>query len=102
MLALLLFSANAGTIWSFAGHPYTAAAPKKLFLQRTVRHGTGAGVNASWDVASIDSVPARAALPHEIRNRAAAAAPGAWLALSPVSNVLQARSLLSYSPHVLL
>lgn len=97
MLTLLFFSANAGIVWSVAGQPYTDAAPKKLFLQRTVRHGEGLGFNASgfntsWDAASIDSVPAMAALPQEVRVGASAGAPGTWLALFPVSNVLQART----------
>lgn len=92
VLSLLLLALEAGLAGALRHHPYTAHAPKKLFLQRTLRHGPDVpGFRASWDAAAIDSVPASAALPGEVAARAAAAAPGTWLALFPVSNVLQAR-----------
>lgn len=92
VLSLLLLALEAGMAGALRHRPYSAHAPKKLFLQRTLRHSPGAsGFRASWDAAAIDSVPASAALPGEVAARAAAAAPGTWLALYPVSNVLQAR-----------
>ena len=92
VLSLLLLALEAGAVGALRHRPYSAHAPKKLFLQRTLRHGPGfLGPSASWDAAAIDSVPAAAALPAEIARRADASAPGAWLALYPVSNVLQAR-----------
>ncbi|KAK9839270.1 hypothetical protein WJX81_004900 [Elliptochloris bilobata] len=89
VLGLLLLSVEVGVFHALRYRPYTAHAPKKLFLQRTLRHGEGAGLQASWDAASIDSVPAMAALPAELATRALPGAPDAWLALYPVSNVLQ-------------
>jgi hypothetical protein len=93
VVALLLLSAEVGALWAVFGEgPYTRAAPKKLFLQRTLRHGDGfPNPVPSWDAAAIDSVPAVAALPADAAAAAAPSAPGAWLALFPVSNVLQAR-----------
>ena len=97
VVALLLLSAEVGALWAvFGGGPYTRAAPKKLFLQRTLRHGDGfLDPIPSWDAAAIDSVPAAAALPADAAAAAAPSAPGAWLALFPVSNVLQARRALA-------
>ena len=92
VLSLLLLGLEAGVAGALRQRPYSAHAPKKLFLQRTLRHGPGvSGHRASWDAAAIDSVPATAALPGEVAARAVASAPGTWLALYPVSNVLQAR-----------
>ena len=92
VLSLLLLALEAGVAGALRQRPYSAHAPKKLFLQRTLRHGPGiSGFRVSWDAAAIDSVPASAALPGDVAARAAAAAPGTWLALYPVSNVLQAR-----------
>lgn len=92
VLGLLLLALEAGVVGALRHRPYSAHAPKKLFLQRTLRHGPGiSGHSVFWDAAAIDSVPAAAALPAELAEHAVTSAPGTWLALYPVSNVLQAR-----------
>eukprot|EP00884_Botryococcus_braunii_P019869 jgi/Botrbrau1/6566/Bobra.40_2s0030.1 len=87
---LLLLSCAAGVVCQTVFSAYADQAPKKIFLQHLHEIGEGGEVQrSSWTAASIDSVPVQQHLPSTLTWTPLPRHRSPWLAIHPVSTVLQ-------------
>ena len=96
VLMLCVFSAIFGVVWTQRVQPYTAEAPKKVYMYHMHHVEAGRVASSTWDLAAIDSSPVSWALPSSLASLPVAE----WdsdsqIVLYPVNNFMQVQNFWS-------